>query len=256
MKKLSLLLFTLLLTISCAQQQQPQPAKELTFAEKVEATHQKSSFLNNESMQFDIVIHFGGNEILNGQVTARTDLSKIRIDLGNDTITYDGTNVYLSPSASSYRGARFNIFTWTYFLALPFKLTDPGTNWNDTEYNTLNEVEYVSQKLTFGENVGDSPDDWYIVFADKEAHQLYAASYIVTLTTAVEEAEKDPHAIVYHDYQEFNGVPISTRWTFHNWNTQDDLGEQIGDAALSNFTFLEVDDAFFEKPEDAKMIGL
>lgn len=255
MKKLATLFsFFLLLITACEPKSPEQPVQELTFAEAVEVAHQKEAFRANQSMQFDAVINFGGNQILKGTITARTDLSKIRIVTDDEVIIYDGTDVFLSPSSSSFSRPRFHIFTWTYFLTLPFKMTDPGTQWTSVADPSMNGNTYMAEKLTFNSGTGDTPEDWYIVYADEDSHQLRAASYIVTFSTSLEDAEADPHAIVYHDYETYDGVPISTRWSFHNWSEDGGLGEEIGDGAISRFIFLDTDDAYFARPYDAKLI--
>ncbi|MFO7721268.1 MAG: hypothetical protein R6W85_12635, partial [Gillisia sp.] len=61
---------------------------------------------------------------------------------------------------------------------------------------------------------------------------------------------------VYKDYIVVDGVPFATTWTFHNWNEKDGIGEQIGQAKISNINFFNPEDELFKKPEDAKLIKL
>ena len=74
---------------------------------------------------------------------------------------------------------------------------------------------------------------------------IYTAAYIVTANKSKEEAEKDPHAIVYEDYKQVNGVPIAQKWSFYEWSEQDGLTNKLGQADLAGIRFVEVDSTFF-----------
>ena len=124
-------------------------------------------------------------------------------------------------------------------------MTDPGTVWNPYSDSTLNGKTYDSAKLTFESGTGDADQDWYIVYADQETNLIYTAAYIVTANKSKEEAEKDPHAIVYEDYKQVNGVPIAQKWSFYEWSEQDGLTNKLGQADLAGIRFVEVDSTFF-----------
>ncbi len=100
-------------------------------------------------------------------------------------------------------------------------------------------MSFETGKLTFGENVGDSPDDWYIVYKEKESSLLAAMAYIVTASSSVEEAEEDPHAITYEAYTEVGGIPFATQWNFWTWNEQGELNKLLGSATISNIKFIK-----------------
>ncbi len=227
----------------------------VAFAQGIERAHNKTDWDSNKAVSFDIVLKFGGQERLNAKITSLTNSTKVRVDKNNNTqLIYDGNNVYLCPENAEPKGARFDMFTWQYFFALPFKLTDPGTNWEGLESVEMDGNTYDLGKLSFGDNIGDAPDDWYVVYQERETGLLHAAGYIVTFGTDQEKAEEDPHAIVYSYYKVINGIPVATKWTFHNWNLKDGFGEQLGEATLSNITFFNAEDKLFEKPKDSKLI--
>lgn len=270
-----ILLFSVLLLISCKENKNKETIPEeiimsepdggigngavspaVAFAQGIENAHNKTDWNVNKAVSFDISLIFGGQERLNGKVTTLTNSSKVRVDRKNNTqLIYDGDQVYLCPADADDKGARFDMFTWQYFFAIPFKLTDPGTNWETLESVEIDNNTYDLGKLTFGENVGDAPDDWYVVYQERETGLLHAAGYIVTFGSGDQEkAAENPHAIVYSDYKVVEGIPVATKWAFHNWNLQDGFGEKIGEATLSNITFFEAEDKLFEKPEDSVII--
>lgn len=114
----------------------------------------------------------------------------------------------------------------------------------------MNNELYNSQKLTFKNGTGDAPDDWYITYSDPSTNLIKVAAYIVTAGKTKEEAEKNPHAIAYNNYEIIEQIPLATSWTFWEWNKNEGLTKEIGNATLSNFEFLKNDDKLFEVPED------
>ncbi|WP_026933875.1 DUF6503 family protein [Christiangramia echinicola] len=269
MKKLSLL-FAFLLLISCKQNTSEEkipvepdngigdgatPPPVFSFSENIEEAHNKTAFMNKEAISFDINLKFGGKTRLDGKVSMITNSSKVRVDKSDGTsIIYDGKEVFITPETASNDGARFDIFTWQYFFAMPFKLTDPGTVWKKEKNRILDSIQYETARLSFESNVGDSPDDWYVVYKDTETNRLKAAAYIVTFGKERDKAEEDPHAIVYSDYKNFENVDLATTWSFHNWNEKEGFGDKLGEATLTNFEFFEPEDGYFEAPKTSKIV--
>ncbi len=79
---------------------------------------------------------------------------------------------------------------------------------------------------------------------------MHAAAYIVTSGKTLEEAEKDPHAIVYSDYQFINDIPIAHHWDFYGWTALDGLTKELGKGQLSDFKFITIEEDFFTPPSD------
>lgn len=237
---------------------EPAPIVESTsdipFVKNAETAHKVGTFRSHPVISADIVLTWRGNEALRGTMSMLTSTGKLRIDEEGLTTIYDGKEVYITPDTVDAPGARFGIFTWTYFMALPYKLNDPGTIWNDTPFNTLGEKTYDSKKLTFADGTGDSSLDWYICYTDKESHLLECAAYIVTYSSSQEDAEVDPHAVTYEDYRDVDGIPISHAWKFWAWREAEGLTEQLGHAELENIRFLEETPEMFSKPENGKLV--
>jgi hypothetical protein len=170
------------------------------------------------------------------------------------TLVFDGSRAWVKPAEKRFPpGARFHLLTWPYFLAVPFKLDDPGAILLETAETRLHGEPYVTGRLEFTDGTGDAPDDWYILYADPSTYSLKGMAYIVTYGTSQQEAEKEPHAITYADYAIVNGVVLSTKWTFWLWNKGEGIhGDPIGEVTLSNLHFVEPEDDAFEKPEGAR----
>jgi hypothetical protein len=274
MKNLTLLI-SILMLIGCKEEQKKETTPDevimtepdggigngavspaVAFAQGIESAHNKTDWNANKAVSFDISLTFGGQERLNGKVTTLTNSTKVRVDKNNNTqLIYDGNQVYLCPADAEPKGARFDMFTWQYFFAIPFKLTDPGTNWETLESVEMGGNKFDVGKLSFGENIGDAPDDWYVVYQERETGLMHGAGYIVTFGSGDQaKAEENPHGIVYSEYEVIDGIPVATKWTFHNWSLKDGFGEQIGEASLSNIVFFNAEDELFDKPEDSRII--
>lgn len=227
----------------------------VAFAQNIEAAHNKQAWEAKKAVSFDINLSYGGHQRLAAKITSLTNSTGVRVDKKDSSkLIYNGKDVFLSPANANDKGARFDMFTWNYFFSLPFKLTDPGTNWELLDSLQVDETPYTAGKLSFGENVGDAPDDWYVIYQQPETGLLHAAAYIVTFGKAKDKAEENPHAIVYHDYKKVDEIPVATKWTFHNWDNENGIGEQLGEATISNIKFFDAKDEFFAKPEDSKLI--
>lgn len=233
------------------QKKELSPAQQ--FATNIQSAHQTSDFKSQEAVQFQLDLMFGGKQRMKAKITMLTNSSKIKIEKEDGTVLmYDNEKVSLFPKENNYDGARFDMFTWTYFFALPFKLTDPGTNWQDLKEANLNGTPYDTAKLTFGDNIGDAPDDWYVIYSDKQTKLMKAAAYIVTFGKDTATAEENPHAIVYDNYFSVSNVAFAKDWTFYNWNEEEGIyGEPIGSAKISNLKFLETEDGFFKAPQES-----
>ncbi len=233
---------------------EPRSQMAIAFAARIARAHGKQTWDQKQAVQADIVLEFGGNEMLNGTLLYDMHTSCARIKLKDGTtLVFDGEKAWVSPAEAQVPMARFHLLTWSYFLAAPFKLSDPGTHLESSGTFPLEDKLVATQKLTFDEGVGDAPDDWYIIYPDPATNRLAAMADIVSYGKSVEVAEEEPHAIVYHDYETIDGVTLSMRWTMHHWSTEKGpFGDPIGELQLRNVEFVEADEAAFAKPDDAR----
>ncbi len=225
------------------------------FAAPIEAAHHADQWRAHDSLSTNITVSFGGQIQLEGKLIMRTDMSRSRIELANGTVAgFDGENAWVSPGNAPLPAARFHVLTWPYFIAAPYKLLDPGTHLESVEVPAHNEMEYDAAKLTFDRGIGDAPDDWYVIYRDQTDHHLHALAYIVTYSTSLEEAEAKPHAVVYTEPEEMDGVPIPTQWNFFNWDETNGInGDSIGEVVLDEISFIDADDRMYTMPNDARV---
>ncbi len=222
--------------------------------DSAEIAHNKNMFSEYEAVYFDILLDFNGKTRLDARLLMTTDSKKVRIDLKDGSvILYDGEKVFSSMDPDKDKQARFDIFTWSYFFALPYKLSDAGTNLEVVEY----EPTHDKLHLTFDESTGDSPDDWYELYLNRDSKLLEYAGYIVTYGGVdPATASKDAHAISYEDYTIVQGIPISMEWGFYNYNDTISKEERIGNAVLSNVRFGKVDADLFNNSTEMHKVEL
>jgi hypothetical protein len=212
------------------------------FARRLEAAHGVDAWRKHRAVEADIEISFGGSPMLGGTMLYDHHTGRVRLDVRDTAILFfDGERAWVSPATAEVPQARFHLLTWPYFLAAPFKLRDPGSRLDTTGVRPVDGQPCETALLTFHAGVGDSPDDWYVVYENPETGLMAAMGYIVTYGgVEAETAEGEPHAIVYHDYTAIAGVMLSQRWTFHHWSADEGPhGDPIGEAMLSNLRFVD-----------------
>lgn len=251
----------ILAAASCQPERSTEPAADTQaqgpgndFAAPIERAHSAEAWRQKEGFESGIVVSFGGNTILDGRMLMTPSMSRTRVELSSGPVViWDGTDAWVSPSGAEFPEARFHALTWSYFLSVPTKLRDPGARVSPLGEKELRGQEFDAAKLTFDPGVGDTPDDWYVLYRNPENGRLAAMAYIVTFGTSREEAEKEPHAITYDEYVEIDGVAIPTKWTFWTWSEGEGIhGEPIGGVTLTDPRFVTPDAAAFELPEDRR----
>lgn len=223
----------------------------------IERAHGLAAWWSTDVLRADVTITFGGNTAVDGTMTFETNGPRARLDLARGgTILYDGETCWLSPATLEMPRARFHVLTWMWFTAAPFKLGGEGVHLavSDAERPTTGSYFFAHQ--TFASDAGDTPDDWYDIWIDRETHRVAAMGYIVTYGRSLDEANAEPHAIAYHDFETVDGVTLATRWTFHDYSRETGVGERLlGTGSLSDLRFEKLGTQF-TKPADAREVPL
>ncbi len=238
-----------------ATQPASQPATGAeALVRRVEEAHGLAAWQTRPAVAAEIALRIAGTE-LSGTLIYDHHRGRVRIDTtGGPTLVFDGERAWISPAEAAMPMARFHLLTWPYFLAAPFKLRDPGARLEATGPRPLDGVDHETALLTFEAGTGDSPDDWYVIYEDPESHRLAAMAYIVTYGgKSVEEAEQEPHVIVYRDFQAVDGATLSARWTIHDWS--DELGAHgppLAEVTVRDLRFVTPDDGAFAASAGAR----
>lgn len=222
------------------------------IAKIVSRAHRADRWHRHDAFACHIEVVFGGNKTLDGTMMFETDFSGVRMEVNEGVVaTFDGEKAWVSPPGQLPR-ARFHLLTWPYFVAVPMKLDDPGTHIEETGRMKLQGKVYQTARLSFGDGVGDAPDDWYQLYVDPETGRLGAMAYIVSYGKSDEQVQAaEPHAIVYEDFEMVDGIPIPMKWKFFEWSGERGIyGEPIGEASLRGVRFTESNP--YAKPPNAE----
>lgn len=250
-KRPLLLLGLVCLVCACACER---PGGSSSFVSAIERAHRAERWHKQQAFAAEIEVVFGGRQMLAGTMIFNPAVNRVRMELaGGEVLVYDGRSAYLAPAAADFARGRFHVLTWPYFLAAPFKLSDPGTRLTAGEDLVLEDATYPTARLSFDAGVGDTPDDWYHLFRDPHSDRLVAMGYIVTYGKSRTEAEKKPSIIVYRDYQAVEGIPISLRWDFYYWDPARGREEQPkGRVTIRDPRFVEPAPDAYEPPAGAR----
>lgn len=254
------LLAALAVTVAVA----PAVADDHDVAEAVAEAHGRDRVPANAVLRGQLTVDFGGRRTIDAaDLWFHSNGALVRLESGGEVAVFDGSTAWATPEFPIGQ-PRFQLLTWPYFAVMPFKLDDGGANLEPLEPAPLREGEEPSERarLTFDAGVGDSPDDWYVLYLNAQ-NQLVASGYIVTYGQSAEQAEAAPHAIVYRDFAdvpgvdgEATGVVLSTSWDFYNWTADGGIvGEPIGRVTLENLAFAEPPEGAFEPPEGSQEVA-
>lgn len=249
----------LAMAISCQPAQQNETAEE-TEPAYVAPTHHSASLTK-------VIDAHGGYELwssmkslsyLKGEETTITNLQnrKIRLESPKQTIGFDGQEVWVTPDTVDVSSARFYHNLFFYFYAMPFVVGDPGAFYEDVEPKELAGKTYSGLKISYGENIGDAPDDNYIIWYDQETGKMEWLMYTVTYRSG--EPSDTYKLIKYAGWEEFNGLalPTSLQWFQYDGET---IGEPRGEATIFQNVALSTeapDESLFAMPENAAIAPL
>lgn len=175
---------------------------------------------------------------------------------GDATLGWDGEEAWIQPNAEAFPSpARFWALTPYYFVAMPFVAADPGTRYEQLDDAELDGVMHHIVKLTYGDGVGDAPDDYYVLYLHPETKRLSALRYVVSYPGFFPDGGHSPEKIMrYSEYREVDGLSIAGRLDTSRWDVEaGEPGEVVTNVVVSNVSLGETwDEDFFAKPEGAE----
>lgn len=186
-----------------------------------------------------------------GEQTTLVELKSryTRLESENMTVGYDGEKVWVNPPSENADRQRMRYNLMFYFYAFPFVVGDPGITYEDLEPKEIKGKTYNAVKISYGDGVGDSPKDNYIILSDQETNQMEWLMY--TATFGGGESSDRYSLIKYDGWQNYEGVvlPSSLQWFQYKDGV---VGEPRGNArtfqniqvsaevpAMDNFTMPE-----------------
>jgi hypothetical protein len=162
-----------------------------------------------------------------GGSTTLTELQNryTRIDSEDQTVGFDGENVWVYPASENADRQRMRYNLMFYFYAFPFVVGDPGVNYEVLPPIDLAGEQYNQVKVSYDAGVGDAPNDSYIICSNPETNQMEWLLYTATFGGAPKETYS---LIRYEDWKTYDGVllPGKLQWyTYKEGVVGDPRGE-------------------------------
>lgn len=145
-----------------------------------------------------------------------TDLKDRRsfIETKDFKIGYNGKETWLQENEGfKYKSnPQFYYNLMFYFYAMPYVLADDGITYTDVDALEFDGKIYPGIKISYGNDIGESPEDEYILYYDIETNKMAWLGYTVTYFT--KEKSKDWHFIRYSEWQNVEGLvlPKTLSW--------------------------------------------
>ena len=225
--------------------------------EAIKAHGGVEAFRQFGTLQYDLKgFPFGPKAPLNDRQLFDLYSRRALITSSTYKIGSDGEHVWITDPEALGMPARFYAFTPFYFFGLPFFFADPGCKHESQGTKTLDGKEYDVVKFFYEAGIGDTPDDNYVAYFDKETHLLKLVHYIVTypaFTGGKSADELERHAIVYDEWQKVNGLLVPKKVTSQGWQEGKLISESPRSFSYENVTFKKEQPAagLFTKPESA-----
>ncbi|MBC8753743.1 hypothetical protein H2O64_03620 [Kordia sp. YSTF-M3] len=265
MKKGILAILGMFLIIACKDDQKKAKTPETTTKEEVKVA--TKTYPENLQKVFDA--HGGIDtwneaqtlvyEMVKPEATEKhiTDLHsrKTRLEGKNFTIGYDGKDVWLAQKDTTAfkSNARFYHNLYFYFYAMPFVLGDDGIIYSEVESLSYEGVSYPGYKISYGDNVGDSPEDNYFIYYNPETFQMEWLGYTVTYFNGKPSTRVS--YIRYSDWQNVNGVLLPKTLTWHK-SEDNKVLEVRNSVEFTNVSLNKktMDNKMYEKPADGVVV--
>ena len=114
-------------------------------------------------------------------------------------------------------------------------------------------------RITFGEDVGDAPDDTYTLYLDKGSGQVDAIRYTVTFGRDVgPDADLSETFFDYQDYVTVHGLTVPTRFEGYAYSEEEGIGEtRTNWAEADSISYRRSFEASrLERPPNARVVPL
>lgn len=241
-----LTLFPIVLFFACGPSPQRDQAAERRYPAAFVRVVERHGGLETWNQQRQLSFNIDGEH---HQVDLKSRRIRIDEEGGAPLIGFDRQEVWTTDSSRVER-ARFYHNLYFYFFAMPFVLADPGIRYDSVPSRTLLGKSYPGIKVAYGDSIGDSPDDNYILLFDPETRQMEWLMYTVTFGSS---GPSDGYNLIhYAEWQDVSGLLLPTLLQWHHYQN-DSVGAVRGEAVFSEISLSAqpLPDGLFEKPKGA-----
>lgn len=141
---------------------------------------------------------------------------KARIETKDYILGYDGEGVWVQQDSAAFNTARARFYhnLMFYFYAMPFVLGDDGITYEEATALNKDGITYPGIKISFGDGIGDAPDDNYILYWDPTTYEMAWLAY--TVTYGSEGPSEKYSYIKYSEWQMVNGLKLPSTLEWYN----------------------------------------
>lgn len=186
--------------------------------------------------------------------TADLKSRKILIESDNYSLGFDGENIWITdPNKSFKSNPSFYYNLMFYLYTMPFIISDPDIFYTQRNDTNLKFETYGAIHIGFSRSVGDSPQDEYIIYYNKETFEMVWLAYTVTYFN--KKRNNDWRYIKYEDWQTVNGLKVPKTLVWY------DVKNDKPDNAMRKVDFFDVkisekklDDNYFKAGKNSKYV--
>ena len=142
-------------------------------------------------------------------------------------------------------------------MGLPFVLADPGVNLEMLDEAQFEGTTYDVVKATFAAGTGDAPDDYYVLYIDRETSRVRAIRYVVSYKGFRPDGGHGPEKLMSYDGDiSASGLTFAASHRTFEFNEETgEVGEKVTDVTVSDVAFKrDVAIDYYEPPAEAKVI--
>ncbi len=264
MKNLSILFLALILIVSCKIEEKGESnddevavaaVEEENFPEALDQVFEAHGGLSQWNRMNSLTY-----EIKEGEAKEKHQNNlktrKHLVEAKGHIIGADGKEVWLLDPEGDYKGnARFYHNLFFYFYAMPFVLADDGITYAEAAPLTFDDRTYPGILISYGENIGDSPDDEYYLHYNPETFQMEWLGY--TVTYGKEGKSDNVKWIRYDDWKRINGLLLPNSMTWYTYEGRN-IKEPRNTMVFNNVEVSKekIADSYFKRPEGATILEL
>ena len=175
----------------------------------------------------------GSDERTTSRVVVEQGARRAYVDFpaSGATMSWDGKQAW-SRNWDQPAPPRFIALLGYYFFNLPWLTLDPGVVLERPGTGKLwdDPANYITIRMSFAPGVGDTPDDYYILYIHPETYRLTACRYVVTYAELLPEGVRSSpeHILVYDTWETVDGLVVPTLVTVYERDKTPYYGCEIG----------------------------
>ncbi len=169
---------------------------------------------------------------------------------------WDGNKAWKYPAAAEIaENPRFWALTPYYFVGVPFVLADEGIQLDYEGEIAFEGNTYHQVRATFGDGIGDAPEDFYVVYIDTKTSRVGGLRYVVSYPGFYKKGEhSEEKHMTFYEAQPVDGIVFPKTIKTYAWDGKQP-GEQMVNITITDLAFKpDTLDEFFSIPDGSRVM--